>query len=79
VKPGTNNAAEKRRKELNRQKWQQAKAERKHQRQAERQSRLSDDPEEDPDLAGIVPGPQSTQETEGAPVDVAVPDSSPPK
>jgi hypothetical protein len=62
VKPGTNNPAEKRRKEASRQKRQQEKAERKQQRQAERKARVVLDPDEDPDIAGIVPGPQPPQE-----------------
>jgi len=65
VKPGTNNAAEKRKKELLRQQWQREKAERRQQRQLERQARGSQNPEEDPDLAGIVPGPQPTQSIPG--------------
>jgi hypothetical protein len=65
VKPGTNKTAEKRRKEVTRQKRQQEKAERKHQRQAEREARLTLDTDEDPDIAGIVPGPQPTDETQG--------------
>ncbi len=51
-----NNPAEKRRKELLRQKWQQEKAERRRNRQNEREQRPQT--EEDPDLIGIVPGPQ---------------------
>ena len=62
MKPGTNNPAEKRRKEVQRQKWQREKAERRQQRQIEKQERGSANPEEDPDLAGIVPGPQPTAE-----------------
>jgi hypothetical protein len=60
VKPTTNNPAEKRRKEVERQKWQRQKAERKQQRQQERQERGGANPDEDPDLIGIVPGPQPT-------------------
>jgi hypothetical protein len=59
VKPTTNNPAEKRRKEIERQKWQRQKAERKQQRQQEKQERGAN-PDEDPDLVGIVPGPQPT-------------------
>jgi hypothetical protein len=59
VRAGAKNAFEKRKKELSRLKRQQEKAERKQQRLAERQTRSSD---EDPDIAGIVPGPQPTQE-----------------
>jgi len=62
VRPGTNNAAEKRKKEISRQKRRQEKAERKQQRDAERQSRTTLGPEEDPDIAGIVPGPQPPPE-----------------
>ena len=62
MRPGTKNAAEKRKKEVDRQKWQAAKAERRQQRQLERQTHASSDPEEDPDIAGIVPGPQPTAE-----------------
>jgi hypothetical protein len=58
VKPGANNPAEKRRKEVLRQKWQREKAERRQQRQVERQQRGEGAPDEDPDLIGIVPGPQ---------------------
>lgn len=62
MKPTTNNPAEKRRKEIERQKWQRQKAERKQQRQLERQERGGANPDEDPDLIGIVPGPQPTAE-----------------
>jgi hypothetical protein len=62
VKFGTNKAAEKRRKEAIRLKRQREKAERKQQRQAEREQRAPSAPDEDPDIAGIVPGPQPTQE-----------------
>lgn len=58
MRPGTKNAAEKRKKEVLRQKWQKEKAERRQQRQGEKLERSSLDPEDDPDLAGIVPGPQ---------------------
>lgn len=60
MKPGTNNPAEKRRKEIERQKWQREKAQRRQQRQLERQERGGANPDEDPDLIGIVPGPQPT-------------------
>jgi hypothetical protein len=53
-----NNPAEKRRKELLRQKYQQEKAERRRNRQNEREQRPETGAEEDPDLIGIVPGPQ---------------------
>jgi hypothetical protein len=62
VKPAINNPAEKRRKELLRQKWQQEKAARRQQRQAEQHERKQGDSDEDPDLAGIVPGPQPPRE-----------------
>jgi hypothetical protein len=62
VKPGTKNAAEKRKKEINRQKWQAEKAERRQQRLVDRNTRASLNPDEDPDLAGIVPGPQPIEE-----------------
>jgi hypothetical protein len=58
VRPGTKNAAEKRKKEVLRQKRQKEKAERRLQRQSGHTDRGSLDPDEDPDLAGIVPGPQ---------------------
>ena len=61
MKPGTNNPAEKRRKEVLRQKWQREKAERRQQRQSDRLERERTGNEEDPDLAGIVPGPQPSQ------------------
>jgi hypothetical protein len=47
----------KRKKELDRDKWQKEKAERKAQRQREKDSRGGAEGE-DPDIAGIVPGPQ---------------------
>jgi hypothetical protein len=62
VKPGTNNSAEKRRREVSRQQWQREKAARKQQRQTERQTHISENQDEDPDIAGIVPGPQPPQE-----------------
>jgi hypothetical protein len=49
----------KRQKEITRLKKQQEKQERRSQRQRERDQRLSAaGPDEDPDIAGIVPGPQ---------------------
>lgn len=48
----------KRKKEIDRDKWQKEKAERKAQRQREKGERGSGAPDEDPDIAGIVPGPQ---------------------
>jgi hypothetical protein len=53
-----NNPAEKRRKELLRQKRQKEKIERRRNRQNEREQRPQTGAEEDPDLVGIVPGPQ---------------------
>jgi hypothetical protein len=58
VRASNKNAAEKRKKEVDRQKWQAQKAERRLQRQHEKQARAAMGDEEDPDLAGIVPGPQ---------------------
>ena len=48
----------KRKKELDREKWQKEKAERKAQRQREKGERAAGSEDEDPDIAGIVPGPQ---------------------
>jgi hypothetical protein len=49
----------KRKKEIDREKWQKEKAERKAQRQKEKSSSPgAGGEEEDPDIAGIVPGPQ---------------------
>jgi hypothetical protein len=48
----------KRKKEMEREQWQKEKAERKAQRQREKLDRGAGGPEEDPDIAGIVPGPQ---------------------
>jgi hypothetical protein len=62
VKPFNKSAAEKRKKEISRQQWQKEKAERLLQRQQEREKRGALDPGEDPDIAGIVPGPQPTAE-----------------
>jgi hypothetical protein len=55
-------AFEKRRKELARKEKQRQKAERKDIRDREKAERQSGDPEEDPDIAGIVPGPQPPPE-----------------
>ena len=52
---------EKRRKELARKERQKQKAERKDSRERERAERVTADGE-DPDIAGIVPGPQPTPE-----------------
>jgi hypothetical protein len=66
VRPGTKNAAEKRKKEILRQKRQKEKAERRQQRHSDRDEHGPLDPDEDPDLAGIVPGPQPIEgSTEG--------------
>jgi len=62
VRPDNKNAAEKRKKEIDRKKWQAEKAERRHQRQLEREARAAAGADEDPDLAGIVPGPQPAGE-----------------
>lgn len=48
----------KRKKEIDREKWQKEKAERKAQRQREKQTKAPGEEVEDPDIAGIVPGPQ---------------------
>ena len=50
----------KRQKEMARQRKQQEKLDRRNQRQRERDDRIANggDPAEDPDIAGIVPGPQ---------------------
>ncbi|HEY5282053.1 MAG TPA: hypothetical protein VIM14_04620 [Polyangia bacterium] len=58
MRPGTKNAAEKRKKEVLRQKRQKEKAERRQQRHSDREERGPLGPDDDPDLAGIVPGPQ---------------------
>ena len=58
VRPFNKSAAEKRKKEISRQQWQKEKAERLLQRQQEREKRGVLEPGEDPDIAGIVPGPQ---------------------
>jgi len=54
-------SVEKRRKELARQDRKQEKAERRKHRKEERESRPDAEPGEDPDLAGIVAGPQPLQ------------------
>jgi hypothetical protein len=54
-----NNALEKRRKEMARKEKQQKKGERRAQRELEKEQRRKDGLEGiDPDIAGIVPGPQ---------------------
>jgi len=70
VKPFNKSAAEKRKKEISRQQWQKEKAERLLQRQQEREKRGALDPGEDPDIAGIVPGPQPPSEPP-APLDTS--------
>ena len=56
--PGTT----KRQKEASRREHQQKKAERKEQRKREKETRGPLAPGEDPDIAGIVPGPQPIPE-----------------
>lgn len=48
----------KRKKELDRSQWQKEKAERRAQRQREKTEKGNGAEGEDPDIAGIVPGPQ---------------------
>jgi len=48
----------KRRKEEERRQWQQKKVERRAERVAEARNRPASAPGEDPDIAGIIPGPQ---------------------
>ena len=57
-----NPSVKKRQKELARQEHQRDKAERKEQRKTEKERKVDGAPEEDPDLAGIVPGPQPVAE-----------------
>jgi len=52
------NQFEKRKKELARRERQQKKSERRSERERERGEKLPGEPGEDPDIAGIVPGPQ---------------------
>ncbi len=52
----------KRRKELERRQWQQQKVARRAQRAEETRVRRSEAGDEDPDIAGIVPGPQPPPE-----------------
>ena len=54
----------KRQKELARKEKQRAKQERREERKREKESRPRAEGEEDPDLAGIVPGPQPRLEDE---------------
>ena len=59
----TNNTFEKRKKELARKEKQRLKAEKKEQRGRERAARAANGSEdEDPDIAGIIPGPQPPPE-----------------
>ncbi len=58
----TNNPFEKRKKEVARKERQKQKAERRSQREQEKADRPTTDGEEDPDIAGIVPGPQAPNE-----------------
>jgi len=52
------NPFEKRQKELARKEKQRKKAERRDLREQQKSQRTGSEPEEDPDIAGIVPGPQ---------------------
>jgi hypothetical protein len=58
------NPFEKRQKEVARKEKKKKKAERKEIRDRERAERLPGAPDEDPDIAGIVPGPQPPLEVE---------------
>jgi hypothetical protein len=57
-----NPSVKKRQKELVRQEHQREKAARKEQRKADKVTKKPNDAGEDPDLAGIVPGPQAVPE-----------------
>ncbi len=57
-----NPGSTKRQKEASRREHQQKKADRKEQRKREKESRGPLAPGEDPDIAGIVPGPQPISE-----------------
>lgn len=57
-----NPSLQKRQKERERAERQRAKAEKKKARREEKATRLPGDPGEDPDIAGIVPGPQPPPE-----------------
>ena len=57
-----NPGVSKRQKERARQDWQREKAEKRKQRQKERAARVPGEPGGDPDIAGIVPGPQPPPE-----------------
>ena len=58
------NPFEKRKKELARKDKQKKKAERRDEREREKAERQSTNNEEDPDIAGIVPGPQPPLDVE---------------
>jgi hypothetical protein len=58
----SNSTFEKRKKELARKEKQKQKAEKREQRERERLERPAGAEGEDPDIAGIVPGPQPPQE-----------------
>jgi len=58
------NAFEKRQKEFARKERQKQKAARRDQREREKAERPTGDVGEDPDIAGIVPGPQPPQDAE---------------
>lgn len=67
----------KRRREVARKERKQAKAERRAQRSADRQTRLPNSAgAEDPDIAGIVPGPQPIPWDEFGPIEPAVEDEA---
>ncbi|HVG10326.1 MAG TPA: hypothetical protein VNM67_21660 [Thermoanaerobaculia bacterium] len=62
----SSNSFEKRRKELARKEKQREKAERREQREREKATRAPGSEGEDPDIAGIVPGPQPRDEEDEA-------------
>ncbi len=59
-----NPTAKKRQREVARQEHQREKAAKKQQRKSEKEPRGPLEPGEDPDLAGIIPGPQPKEEEE---------------
>jgi hypothetical protein len=59
------NPFEKRKKEIARKERQKKKAERRDEREREKADRPALGPDEDPDIAGIVPGPQPAPDGEG--------------
>jgi hypothetical protein len=67
VSSGPFRPADKRKKEILRQKRQQEKAERRQQRQQKREERTPVGSDEDPDLVGITPGPQTQPEVSAEP------------